>query len=149
VARAAAGFTLVELVIALALAAIVVAIAIPNVSGVMDASRLQAATTMLASKLAEARMNALKRNRPIALVIDPVRGRVLVEALGPGGTPLVIGAPGLLPSGVAFVEPVPQIQFDAVGRPTNPPPRTLVVELSSSRARRGVGVSAAGTIRRE
>lgn len=147
--RAPLGFSLIELVIVLAIAAAIVAIAVPNVSGVMDANRLQAATSMLAGKLAEARMNALKRNRPVSLLVDPSRGRVLVHTIGPGGAPVEIGVPGLLPSGVAFVEPVPQIQFDSVGRPTNPPPRTLVVEILSTRARRSVGVSPAGTIKRE
>jgi prepilin-type N-terminal cleavage/methylation domain-containing protein len=149
VRRAPLGFSLIELVIVLAIAAVIVAIAVPNVSGVMDANRLQAATSMLAGKLGEARMNALKRNRPVSLLVDPSRGRVLVKTTGPGGAPVEIGVPGLLPAGVAFVQPVPQIQFDSVGRPTNPPPRTLVVEILSTRARRSVGVSPAGTIKRE
>lgn len=94
-------------------------------------------------------MNALKRNRPVSLWVDPARGRVQVQTSGPGGASVSIGGPGVLPSGVAFVEPVPQFQFDSVGRPVNPPPRTLMVEIVGTGARRSVNVSPAGTIRRE
>lgn len=146
---AAKGFTLVELLIVLAIAAVILAIAVPNVSGVMEANRLQTATAMLAGKLAEARMNALKRNRPVSLWVDSSRGLVQVRTSGPGGAALDVGGAGILPSGVAFVEPAPQIQFDSVGRPANPPPRTLTVEIVSTRARRSVSVSAAGTVTRE
>jgi prepilin-type N-terminal cleavage/methylation domain-containing protein len=147
--RRAAGFSLVEILVVVAIAAVILAIAIPNVAGVMESNKLQTSTSMLASKLAEARINALKRNRATWLRVDAPRGRVQVQTSGPGGTTLDIGGMGLLPSGVGFVEPAPQIQFDSVGRPTNPPPRTLTVEIVSTRARRSVTVSPAGTVTRQ
>jgi hypothetical protein len=118
-------------------------------AGVMDANKLQSATSMLAAKLGEARMNALKRNRPVTLRVDAARGSVQVLTTAPGGRELALGGAALLPAGVAFVEPVPQLQFDSVGRPATPPPRTFTVELVSTRARRSIGVSPAGTILRE
>lgn len=147
--RRAAGFSLVEILVVVAIAAVILAIAIPNVPGVMESNKLQTSTSMLASKLAEARINALKRNRSAWLSVDVPQGRVQVQTSGPGGTTLDIGAPGLLPSGVGFVQPVAVIQFDSVGRPTNPPPRTLTVEIVRTSARRSVTVSPAGTVTRE
>jgi type IV fimbrial biogenesis protein FimT len=143
------GFSVVELLVVVAIAAVIVAIAIPNVSGVMEASKLQAATSMLAAKLGEARMNALKRNRSVSLVVDAPGGRVQIQTTAAGGRPLALGGVALLPAGVAFVEPVPLLQFDSVGRPATPPPRTLTVEVLATRARRSVSVSPAGTIIRE
>ncbi len=144
----AAGFSLVEMLVAVAILALILAIAVPNVAGVMESNKLQASTAMLASKLAEARINALKRNRPVWLKVDPARGSVRVQTSGSGGTTLDIGAPGLLPTGVAFVQPAVQVQFDSVGRPSNPPPRTLTVEIVGNGARRSVNVSPAGVISR-
>jgi Tfp pilus assembly protein FimT len=71
----------------------------------MEANKLQTSSSMLASKLSEARTNALKRNRAAWLRVDAAAGRVQVQTSGGGGRTLDIGAPGLLPSGVAFVEP--------------------------------------------
>jgi prepilin-type N-terminal cleavage/methylation domain-containing protein len=145
----AAGFSLAEILVVLAILALLLAIALPNVVGVMESNKLQTSTSMLVSKLAETRMNALKRNRPVWLRVDAAQGRVQVQTSAPGVASVDVGGPGLLPAGVAFVEPAPQIQFDSVGRPSNPPPRTLTVEIVSSRARRSVSVSPAGTIKRE
>lgn len=147
--RRAEGFSLVEILVVVAILAVILAIAIPNVAGVVEANKLQTSTSMLASKLSEARINALKRNRAAWLRVDVPRGRVQVQTSGPGGATLDVGAPGLLPSGVGFAEPAPSIQFDSVGRPTNPPPRTLTLEIIRTRARRSVTVSPSGTVTRE
>ena len=144
----AAGFSLAETLVAVAILALIIGIALPNVAGVMESNKLQASTAMLASKLGEARINALKRNRPVWLKVDAGRGRVMVQTSGSGGTTLDIGAPGLLPSGVAFVQPAVDVQFDSVGRPSNPPPRMLTVEIVGTGARRSVNVSPAGVISR-
>jgi prepilin-type N-terminal cleavage/methylation domain-containing protein len=148
-AHAARGFSLVELLVVLGVAAVLLAIALPNVSGVMEANKLQTSASMLASKLAEARINALKRNRAAWLRVDAGSGRVQVQTSGPGGTMLDIGPAGLLPSGVGFVSPVLDIRFDSVGRPTNPPPRRLTVEIVRTHASRSVTVSPAGAVSRE
>lgn len=143
------GFTLVELLVVVGIAAVLAAIALPNALGITESGKLQAATSMLAGKLNEARMSALKRNRSVWLQVDASAGRVQIRAAAGGGGSEDIGAPGLLPSGVGFVDPAPTITFDSMGRPTNAPPRTLTVEVARSRARRSVTVSAAGTVRRE
>lgn len=147
--RRSRGFTLVEILVVVAVLAVIAAIAIPNVQGVMESYRLQTATSMLASKLNEARMNALKRNRSVWLELDVASGRALVRTTGSAGSTLELGAPGLLPSGVSFADPVVTIRFDSVGRPTNPPPRVIAVQITRSGARRSVSVSPSGMVRRQ
>jgi type II secretory pathway pseudopilin PulG len=142
------GFSPLELTVAVGVLLVLLAIAVPSVQGLMDSYRLDSAQSMLASKLVETRMNALKRNRAVWLQVDAQEGRVQVLTSGPGGKTLKIGAPGLLPAGVEFVPPVPSIRFDSIGRPANPPPCRLGVESLTSHARRSVSVSAAGTVSR-
>jgi len=140
------GFTIVELVVALTILIVLAAIAIPNVQGVLDSYRLQSATSLVASKLGEARIQALKRNRETWLHLDSASGLVQVQTTAPGGKIVDVGPAGLLPQGVRFVSPAPTLAFDSVGRPTNPPPRTIEVEIVRTQARRAVTVSPSGTV---
>jgi len=142
------GFSLVEMVVVVAIMIVLAAIAVPNVQGVLDGYRLQSATSLLASKLGEARINALKRNRETWLRLDLETGRVQVQTTAAGGAIVDVGAPGILPEGVRFVVPAPLLRFDSVGRPTNPPPRRIEVEIARTQARRGVTLSPSGTIAR-
>lgn len=139
---------MVEVVVVVAISMVLAAIAVPNVQGVLDAYRLQSATSLLASKLGEARINALKRNRETWLRLDVATGRVQVQTTAAGGRIVDIGAAGMLPEGVRFVAPSPVLSFDSVGRPTNPPPRTIEVEIARTQARRAVTVSPSGTVAR-
>lgn len=61
-ARGAAGFTVIELMITLVVMAVMLAIAIPNLRGVMARNQLLAQTTQLASALAMARSEAVSRS---------------------------------------------------------------------------------------
>ena len=56
------GFTLVELVITLVVAAILFTIAIPNFNNLINANRLTTATNAMVGALNSARMEAIKRN---------------------------------------------------------------------------------------
>ena len=61
------GFTLVELMITLLIAAIVLGLAAPGVSDLMERNRLQTSADSLYTGLMLARSEALKRNRPVTL----------------------------------------------------------------------------------
>ena len=142
------GFSLIELLAALAILAVLAAIALPNVQGVVESRKLDSATSVLATKLAEARMNALKRNRAVWLDVDVQHGRAQPRTSGAAGSVVEAGAPVFLPSGVRFLPPVPTARFDATGRLAGGGVE-LTVELERGGARRAVRVSAAGAVSRE
>lgn len=61
------GFGLIELVAAVAVLGILVSLAAPSVADIIDARRLQVALHAVQSRLQQARSEAIKRNRPIAV----------------------------------------------------------------------------------
>lgn len=64
------GFTLTELVVALAVASILIAMAAPSFTGMLANQRIKGAATDLYISLTQARGEALKRNTSV--VLDPV-----------------------------------------------------------------------------
>ena len=66
-ARVEGGFTLVELVITLAVLAIIVTLALPAFTALVNGNRLTAQANELVADLQAARMEAITRNRPVTL----------------------------------------------------------------------------------
>jgi general secretion pathway protein H len=139
--QGAAGFTLLELLLVVAIMIIIGGIALPSVAAGMRRHRLQASASMIAGKLTETRINALKRNRPTWLLIDAVAGRVQVQTLGPGGATVNLGEPGDLSEGVVFGAAPTQVAYDSMGRTTavqsiavtsNGQARTVTVRLTGA-----------------
>jgi type IV fimbrial biogenesis protein FimT len=62
------GFTLIELMVTVAVAAILAMIALPSFSGLMEKYRVTRATETLAATLYLAKSEAIKRNAPVSLV---------------------------------------------------------------------------------
>jgi len=117
--RSRAGFTLPELIIVVTLGILMAAIAIPVSMTAIRANRLRSATFSIASKLAEARTNALMRNRNAWVLLDAAARTARVQVADGAGAPVNVGGPELLPAGVTFTLPGPtqQVTFDAIGRP--------------------------------
>lgn len=63
----ARGFTMVELMVTLAVAAIVVAAAVPGFQSLVNGNRLAGAANELVASLQTARMEAIRRNRRVAV----------------------------------------------------------------------------------
>lgn len=66
-ARAGAGFSLVELMITLVVLGVVVGIAAPSFSGLINSNRLTAASNEVVAALQVARMEAVRRNTSVVL----------------------------------------------------------------------------------
>lgn len=96
------GFSVVELIIVVALVGILVAIAIPSITRTLELSRLDTSASIVASKLSEARINAIKRNRTTWLEINPVSRTVQVRSTDGAGATVNLGFPATLPEGVIF-----------------------------------------------
>lgn len=63
----AEGFTLIELMVTIAVAAVVLSIVVPSFGSMIDRSRLRNAAEQLRSDLAVARSEALRRGRPVVV----------------------------------------------------------------------------------
>ncbi len=74
------GFTLVEVMVVVALIGILTAIAVPAVLTWLPNMRLKAAARDLYSNMQKTRMNAIRANQPWTIVFEPANGRYLIRA---------------------------------------------------------------------
>jgi len=75
VAAGARGATLVETIVALAVGAVLVAMAVPSLSGLLARRSVDAAAATIAGELARARQDAIARRRYVGVVFEIVAGR--------------------------------------------------------------------------
>ena len=68
---AGSGFTLIELMVAIAVAAILVALAIPSFETTINSGRLSSASNEMMAGLQSARMEAIRRNRRAVFCLSP------------------------------------------------------------------------------
>jgi general secretion pathway protein H len=78
--RTAAGFTLLETLVALALVAVLLAIAVPAIV-VPPGLELRAAADLVATGLRQARLAAMRQQRPVALLLDVEARALQVEGV--------------------------------------------------------------------
>lgn len=69
-----AGFTLVEMMTTIAVAAVLVAMAVPSFSGIAERNRLRNAAEKLRSDVKLARSESLRRNRPVVMTFANASG---------------------------------------------------------------------------
>ncbi len=78
------GFTLVELMLALAIVAIGVALALPEFRQWNARMQLRDAASEIANQLVLSRMAAMNRNRSVDVTVDTVAGAVTISAVSLG-----------------------------------------------------------------
>lgn len=141
------GFTLLEMLLVVSLGIVVAGIALPNYVAMNSSYRLSTASALVTSKVHQARANALKRNQPAWVRVDGATRTLQVQTAGAGGAPVDLGAPEILPQGIAFGTgaTVVQLTFDAMGRPLNPP-QTLQLQFPGSGLTRTVTVTSTGRV---
>jgi general secretion pathway protein H len=113
--RRAGGFTLLELIVVLAILAVVVALVTPSIGRGTEAVRMRAEVAGFAAMLRHARERAIVSQRPQAVVVDPINQRISMRAGGPDGD---LRETRVLPDRLvveATPPPALVVQFDARG----------------------------------
>ena len=115
--KSAAGFTLADMIITVALFGVVSAITIPSVTGAMDTMRVRMAARDVERELQSARFLAVSANRPIRVRFNcPVAGQYrMVELIGSPGSPESADEPASRCGERAF--PYPAADNDPLTRP--------------------------------
>lgn len=135
------GFSLSELVLALALAGILLTIGLPRLSGSLDRIEVGAAASQIAGAHQRARLLAITTSRMLILSIDSV-----ALTIRPQDTPAPLwSAPGPWSSGVTLAGPPRQFLFSPQGFSLGLSNATL--RLSRGMATRTVVVSRLGRVR--
>lgn len=119
--RSHRGFSIVELLLVLAVGTTLMAVGTPVLRGALATQRLRAGAAALGNAVAEARREAVRTSAPARVEVDPVDGRISVFATD---TALVPNAEVerrryYLPGGVQFngLAGVASYLFDTLGRP--------------------------------
>lgn len=112
------GFTLVELMVVVFIAAVLAAVATPSMGRLIATQRVRAAAGDLHLALVRARSEAIKRNAPVTL--SPVGGSwtagwTVVDPENPDGAPLQVFP---APRGTTVTSSLDQVVYNGHGRTT-------------------------------
>lgn len=120
------GFSLPEVLIVVLTVAILATLAIPQLFSTIQLNRIQTASSLVASKLSEARMIAIKRNRSVSFVVDENNSQIWLES-----NSIVVGSVEQLPRGIKIkispnsVATTEYITFNSMGTLITAPPTVL------------------------
>lgn len=141
------GFSIVELLVVLAVGTTLMAVGTPVLRGSLANQRLSAGTSALGNALSEARREAVRTSTAARVEVDPADARVSVFAMD---TTLVPNAEVerkryYLPPGVQFngLAGVTSYTFDTLGRPAALP-MTIQIGLAGTGVIRSVTVLGTG-----
>jgi prepilin-type N-terminal cleavage/methylation domain-containing protein len=145
--QTSAGFSFLELLLVVAILAILMGMCVPGIRAAREGYSLQSAGFTLEARLNEARTNALKRNRQTWLLLDGTAQSLRAQTTGAGGAIVDLGELEIL-EGVrldGLGGPTTTVVFDALGRPTVAP-RTIQLRSRWSNRTRTVTVATTGRI---
>jgi Tfp pilus assembly protein FimT len=136
-----------ELLVVLTIVSIVSAMAVMSIRAAREGYTVYTTGYTISTKLDDARTNALKRNRPAWLLIDPTAQTLQVQTTAAGGVTTNVGAPEFLSRDMQIVgvSTTQQVTFDAIGRPVNPP-QTIQVQHVRSGQTRTITIASTGRI---
>jgi Tfp pilus assembly protein FimT len=140
------GFSVAEAVVAIAIIGILVAIAIPTTIRQLQLHRLDSSVSVVSSKIMEARMNAIKRNRTSTLHISLHDRHAIVRTTNASNDVIDIGQPESFYGGVSLdATNSANINFDSMGRLPAGAQTVTLVESNSGR-RKNIFISPAGKV---
>lgn len=142
---ASAGFSLIEILIVVALIAVLAGTAAPIVAEGVRQYAINSAGQQVASTIRAARFQAVARNQELRVRFNyPAAGQYQVVLNSNGTTP--VGEVQLLPSGISFGMPT-DLQFRTTGRLLNVGAVTFVVTNGNAAQDRTIAVSTSGQVR--
>jgi type II secretion system protein H len=101
--RARRGFTLVEMMVVIAILAVMAAVSVPAIRDLRAIDPLDQGASVAITLLARVRQTAVERATPVRVVVDPVGLRYWVRALRTGAAPdSVIADTLMLPADVTL-----------------------------------------------
>lgn len=136
--KASPGFSLVELMVAVAVLVALLVLAAPSVSEFLANSRIRTTAENLANAIRLARVEALKQNRPMQFVYNPATGWAIID---PSGPTTVASDPMSEASGVALAmtpSNATSVTYSGIGHYLSPNP-------DASAPIQRIGVSSATT----
>lgn len=83
--RRQGGFTLLELVVVMALAGLIVALVIPRLGGTLEGLKVRMASRQVAALFRTARVQAISGGKPAVVTVDPRGGQLWMQGQGQGG----------------------------------------------------------------
>ena len=145
--RSVRGFSIIELLVVLAVGAVVMAIGTPVLRGALGEQRLIAGATELSSALMEARRLAIRSNQTTRVEVNPADGRISVFAVNTTTNIETEARRTYLAPGVGFetLMIITNYEFDSLGRPASLP-MSIGVRSAGSGSVRTVTVLGSGRV---
>ena len=141
------GFSLIELMIVVALVAVLAGIAVPQLAGAMTRYALINASQQVVSTIRAARVQAVGKNRVARVRFNfPAAGQYQVV----DSAEVALGSVQVLPNGTTFGAVSGPVEFNTSGRATHvggaAAPVTIVVSNGMAAQNRTITVSASGRV---
>lgn len=141
------GFSLIEVIIVVLIIAILVVAALPQVQRNLQLYKLESAAGLLSNRLTEARLTALKHNRPAWLEINSVDKTLEVWTTNESAQPIRAKLAVTIPDSVSIDTTSPsRVTFTSLGRNQANASNVIKFKLANTTFCKSITVSAVGNI---
>jgi prepilin-type N-terminal cleavage/methylation domain-containing protein len=148
--RRTAGFTLIEILVAVAMVSILAGLTVPILAGAMDRYYIISAGQQVASTMRTARFQAVARNSRVRINVNsPAAGQYQTEIWDAGTMAWgALGEVQLLPTGISFGGVIVDVEIEPTGRPAAAVgcPCTLTVTNGNAADDRTITISTSGRV---
>ncbi len=141
------GFSLIELIIVLLVISIIAVAAFPQIQQTLRLYRVESAAGLLSNRLTEARLTAIKHNRPAWLEINTIEKTLEVWTTNQNNEPIRANLAVPISEDVSVISGSPlRVTFNSLGRNQANSNVAIKLKLSKTNFCKAVSVSVAGSI---